>query len=84
MFGDFEGAWVLGCVLGLGFFLVALLDSGLLFDAKLSIEAVLLTVQKYATVYLTFKSQLILKSEYLSKKASSVNGFIRFSETLLP
>lgn len=50
-----KGVWVLGGDLGFGGFLVASLDSGLLFDATLSIELVLLTVQDCATVYL--KSQ---------------------------
>lgn len=68
----------------LGVFLISSLDSGLLFDATLSIEVVLLTMQEYATVYLKLKSQLILKSEYLSRKTSSVNDFLRFSERLLP
>lgn len=63
--GILKGVWVLGGDLGFGGFLVASLDSGLLFDATLSIELV-----NSARVCNSLLEVSILKSEYLSRKTS--------------
>lgn len=68
VFGDFECGWV---------FFIASLGSCLLFIAILNLEIVLIRLE-YGTVHLKFNP------EDASRNTCSVNGFLRFSEKLLP